>query len=405
MSRLLSIALLLFVGLPVAGAQSTTAANPQPATGWVTGHVVCGDTQRPARLAEVRLVPAEARKSSKAGGPAFAAGQNVSPVETDFTGAYTVRGLRPGRYVLRVNLDGYITPLPQFDGKQMEQPDAGTQQRMAAELVYVDVRPQAEARADITLQRGAVIAGAVRYDDGSPAIGLGVSLLAADDANGWRPVQYTYANTDGRGRYHFNSVEPGKYLVQANLSLNEFSNSVMSSPTGDGTIIQMSMQKTVFSLPIYSGDALRKTQATPIAVDAGAETDGNDITIPISKLHQVSGQVLGPGGQTVNAGKVSLLWKDDGSEVASIDISRNDRQFVLPYVPEGSFTLKVENPREVTTIEVPNAAGTQLHLREQEKVVQRFGASEQPLVLTSDTQGVVMRVPEAAPTAAQAGSH
>ena len=45
------------------------------------------------------------------------------------------------------------------------------------------------------------------------------------------------------------------------------------------------------SLMIYSGDATRKSEAVPFKLGPGEERTGEDITIPLSKLHSISGVV------------------------------------------------------------------------------------------------------------------
>lgn len=51
-------------------AAGNTDEPPPPEPGRVTGHITCADTQRPARVAQVRLVPV----------PALAAGTQKAPV-------------------------------------------------------------------------------------------------------------------------------------------------------------------------------------------------------------------------------------------------------------------------------------------------------------------------------------
>ena len=100
-----------------------------------------------------------------------------------------------------------------------------------------------------------------------------------------------FGATDSRGHYEVDAVPPGTYLVRANLSLNEHSYAIMPMPT-DGSEMHVEMTKTIFSLPVYSGSALRQREATPIKVESSGQQDGNDITLPISKLHRVSGALV-----------------------------------------------------------------------------------------------------------------
>ncbi len=45
------------------------------------------------------------------------------------------------------------------------------------------------------------------------------------------------------------------------------------------------------TLMVYSGDATRKSDADVFKLGPGEERAGDDITIPLSKLHSVSGVV------------------------------------------------------------------------------------------------------------------
>lgn len=379
------------------------ASAPEP--GYATGHVTCSDTQRPARLAQVRFVPmpGTTQPATEKQAPKSKMnwlqtsqlfGSELNPVETDVNGDFTARNLKPGRYVVRVDLDGYVTPLLSMAPSDFEQPDEAARQRMTRELQIVDVRPRSETRVDVTLQRGATLGGTVRFDDGSPAIGIATELLTKSKAGKWESARLSglrYGNTDALGRYEVDGVPPGDYLVRAQLALNEFSNGVLPM---NGNQVHIQMTKTIFSLPVYTGSVLRERDATPVEVKDSGEYSGNDITLPISKLHRVSGAVMG-GGHALNGGKLVLQYADDHSEVATVDISREDRQFHFPYVPEGSYVLSVEEARDVTEVEVPNAPGVLPKTHLEERTVRTYGKTDQPLIVQSDVEGVLATVPEA----------
>ena len=382
-------------------ANTTVAQEP----GYATGHITCGDTQRPARVAKVRFLPLPAAIADHPGHPKAPIktssvqaeqdfGVSINPVETDMDGNFVVRNLKPGRYIVRVDMGGYLTPLLSFSAEDLGQPDEATRARMHRDLEIVDIRSRAETRVDVTLQRGATLAGTVSFDDGSPAIGLGTELLEKNAKGEWVEAKLSgirFGSTDGRGRYQIDAVPPGSYLVRANLSLNEHSFAVMQMPT-NGTEMHVSMTKTIFSLPVFSGSALRERDATPIKVEGSGVYDGNDISLPISKLHRVSGALLAGDGHPLNGGKVILRYPDDHSEVASVSVSKEDRQFHFPYVPEGTYTLAVEDARDVTEVEVPNAPGVTPKMRVEEKTLRRYEKVEQPLVVQSDVEGVLATV-------------
>lgn len=309
-------------------------------------------------------------------------------------GRFTARNLKPGRYIVRVDLSGYLTPLLGFKPADFQHSDEATRARMARELNVVTVAPRAETRVDVTLQRGAAIAGTVRFDDGTPAIAIATELMTKNAKGEWEPSNltgYRFGATDSGGHYLVEGVPPGEYLVRANLSLSEYSNSVMPV---NGTEVHMEMSKTIFSLPVYTGSVLRTRDAKPIKVDGAGVYDGNDIALPISKLHHVSGALVAADGHALNAGKVTLRNADDDSEVADVSVSREDRQFHFPYVPEGSYTLAVDAARDVIEVQVPNPPGMTPRFHLEDKTLRQYGTVQQPLLVQSDVDGVLATVPE-----------
>lgn len=391
-----------------AEAQASAAHSAAPEDyGTVSGHITCSDTQRPARVASVRLVPvvptALTEGQARDFADTFAQGEQVPPVETDMSGSYTLHNVAPGDYYLRVDYSGYITPLTSYSRAQLSKPSPDVQQRMQRELQEVRVAAHATTQADAVLQRGAAVAGTVLYDDGSPAIGLHVGLLLADEKGEYKKEfqsGFYTPPTDDQGRFRIDALPPGKYIVVANLSLNDHTSTTMPSPDGKGSI-QMSMTRTWFSLPIYSGSVLRKREAIIIDANAGQEITDANLTVPLSKLHPVTGSLLAPDGHTVNSGHVKLLHQDDREELASVDVRPDDQQFHFPYVPEDTYALTVNGAKDIRQVEVQNAKGVTPAFHLEDKTLQTYGDAEQTLKIETDTMGVLVQVP--AKKAAPAG--
>jgi len=140
---------------------------------------------------------------------------------------------------------------------------------------------------------------------------------------------------------------------------------------------------------------MRQRDAKPIKLTGAEDSAGNDIEIPLSTLHAISGTVLeGATGRTVNAAKVSLHYTDDNSQLVSTEVGKDDNAFHFLYVPEGEYTLKVTDPRDVTRTEVPNCPpGCVPPTRTEEKTVRSFGNAEQPLILHTDITALTVAVP------------
>jgi hypothetical protein len=122
---------------------------------------------------------------------------------------------------------------------------------------------------------------------------------------------------------------------------------------------------------------------------------GEDITIPIAKLHTITGEIVAAhDGHPLNQGNVKLLDADDKSEVESSKLERTDGKFHLFFVPEGNYILRVDNAADVTYEDVPYPAGTMPPTHEVTHLVHAYGDADQPLNIHDDAPTVVLSVPE-----------
>ena len=127
----------------------TTSPAPRPEDlGTVTGHITCADTQRPAREAEVSLVPTTTSNINTDYQRFF----SQRDVRTDLTGGYTITGVPPGPYYLVVDVTGYATPISQFTPDELNSPTPEIQQRIERELQLVTVSPNSTVQADATIR-------------------------------------------------------------------------------------------------------------------------------------------------------------------------------------------------------------------------------------------------------------
>lgn len=377
---------ILLALLPTLALAQSPTLRPED-LGTVTGHITCADTQRPARLAGVGVRMANILPSrTPSANPNYLA--YLPNTETDLNGNYTIRNVPPGTYYLHVRLPGYIVPELNFTYEQLLHPTPEIQQRIQQELQIITVAPNSTLHADVTLYRGASISGTVTYEDGSPAINFEISMLRRGSSGGSDPVPATVANTDGHGRYSFEALSPGDYIVVAQLGLSSEKLQPITLPNGTST--QMVVNSFAYRLPIYLGNVFRLKDAKHLKIEAGEGATDADITIPISQLHEVSGNLLAKDGHTINAGNVSLLLADDRSQFATVEV--NNDAFGFPYVPEGNYILTVQNARDVNYSLTFN--GTIPPTRTAIRTVRTYGALEQPLTVTSDIQSLNLTVPD-----------
>jgi hypothetical protein len=367
-----------------ASAQNSSAAKP--GTGTVTGHVYCADTNAPARVASVQLAPV---KDGKRSGTSLFAGDAPAGgiARTGFDGSFTLAKVPPGSYYVVASALGYLSPLPNDDESDdaEPQPPAGQPQIV---IPRVDVQADQAASIDIRLERGAAISGTVRFDDGSPASGLTVMVLHKSKDK-WIPstavpsFTLSVLPTDDLGHYRVSGLRDRDYLVMAVLSRTEFES------RGTRSAGLWGVERS--SLRIYSGDTPHISDAVPIKLGPGEEHSGEDITIPLSKFHSISGVVTAAGdGHAINSGHLAIEDPKDKEDVISAELG-NDGIFHLDGVPEGTYTLRVQNPRDQQIREI-SVAGQQAFTNE--KTLHQYGDLEQTIKVEGDIPSLVLTVPQ-----------
>lgn len=390
----------LLIATGSALAQSTAPPKATP-TGVVTGHVFCGDTNGPARLATVMLEPSEAIdgyiSGSKNGVTA-----HLSGVQTLPDGSFAVSHVAPGSYYVFATEPGYVSPLATLGvtSEQLSKPDKAIKEEIARVVPRVVVQTGAPASVDVTLQRGAAVSGTVLYDDGSPAAGLRIELLVKkkEQKQGGHdewvvpregPLQDTpSANTDDRGTFRISGLPAREYLLDVELHVGKTNYDI--SPGASA-----SSQDSDYQIPIYSGSKLRSGDATPFTLKPGEERPGEDITVPLGKLHSVAGSVVAArDGHTINGGTVTLLHADDRSELASIKLARNDTSWTLSFVPEGDYILRVTDGADLEYEEIANQPGSMPASYFKAHTTHHYASGEQPLHVDGELSGLTVSVPE-----------
>jgi len=400
------------------GQQQPASGNnsnaPSGNSGVVNGRVFLGDTKAPARNAKVYLQPAASLLAYGPPGHGNEQDHGISiSVETSFDGRYSFPHVPFGAYYVVAVDAGYISPYVKLALlTDRSSPDAppGPQQQAAKERVLkslsrVDVQSSLPIDVDVVLERGGAINGTVTYDDGTPATGVQVSALirsAEAEKESWTSVDMTNRPwsrlmSDDRGSYRISGLPAGQYIVMASLSAMRTID-YMSSNGGGGT----SSNGSNSSLNIYSGSTPRMKDAGSFSITLGEERNGEDIRIPLSKLHTISGTfVSAQDGHIVNSGGAELLNADDKSFVAVADSTENDPRFVFYFVFEGDYILSSPRSADVDYVPVslrhfdvpvpPQYEGKPRHF---------YGAASKPLHVEGDMDGVTIEVPE--PTAKEA---
>ncbi len=381
------VAIALFSAACCSAQHSETAAS-----GTVTGHVICADTNGPARIAHVVLQPVvDIAPASKTGDRPRQISAAVTATLLD--GSFTVPNIAPGDYYVFVERLGYLSPFAQLSREDLNHPKPETAALIAKLLTPVSVAANRTSTVEIRIYKGAAISGTIRFDDGAPDANTGVSVLTKDKTGKWVPFhtnliagQFGGATTDDRGQYRIGGLPAGEYIVQTTLAITDiFVNGLFTEYHGTS-------YSNRYSLNLYSGDSFRPRDAKTIKVGDGEEANSVDIAIPLSKLHTVSGSVVDANsGRAINGGRVTLLYSDDNTELTSVDIDKEDSAFHFYYVPEGEYTFKVTGARDVTREEIPYPAGTVPPTHTVEKKLRDYDVEPQPLSIHSDATGLTIQ--------------
>jgi 5-hydroxyisourate hydrolase-like protein (transthyretin family) len=308
-------------------------------------------------------------------------------VQTGLDGAFVIPNVLPGSYYIIGMKRGYSLPAPDLNG-DFSNIDKAPQD--VKDSLAVTVAANRVTTANIVLSRGAVIAGAVRFDDGEPATEAKVSLLRKDKSGKWAESQHgadSGNSTDDEENFRIANLPPGEYLLRTTLVLSGAQVRIpgMDSPNDPD-----------YHLDIYFGDGIRPRDAKTIKLREGEQSSGNIIQIPLARLHSISGTVLNlETGAPINQADVELHNADDDSTctvTAVTAVTRATGQFHFPYVVEGEYTLKVRKAADV-------ASGGRSH---DEKPLRTYADASQPLIVKGESNGITIQVkpqPAAARTA------
>jgi hypothetical protein len=382
----LVVILLMFTSL----CPKYAAAQQSPAVvgSAVTGHVICADTNTPARFAKVLLkstVPNHTgedfvksmqdtmQKAAAKGGDATppkpmtdeqkrslavaAKGMNqatdmLNSSTVGLDGAYSFAGIQAGTYYVHAIFPGYIDPFSQLSDEDFTSTDPAVRARVA-QIPTITVTGTDSARADLRLERGAAVSGRIVFDDGSPAVGWMLSVVKpktpeeAGDATAAMMAQALSLSggaqvfkTDDMGHYRISGLAAGEYALRASLAATAIG--ISASNIGDGG--------SGINLVVYSGDTFSRENARAVKLTAGEEQAGVDITIPARSLHNIVGHVYAKSdGHTLNVGSVGLTSKSNPALHLKAAI-RDDGSFHFEYLPGGvTYTVTVEDAADGRT--------------------------------------------------------
>jgi hypothetical protein len=217
-------------------------------------------------------------------------------------------------------------------------------------------------RARVSLWRAGAISGAVVDERGAPIVGIYVRALADVQIAGTRHLAGgPIALTDDRGMYRIPGLGPGSYLVSVpsvSASVPMSLDAIFQTATAPFAVFDPSGSRLaltrypippppvggqLFAYPItFAPGTASAATATTIALDAGDERTGVNLTLDPVPAARLSGRVDGPAevttGLTVRLVAAGLEDLGSGSEAATAAVAP-DGSFTFLSVPAGAYTL------------------------------------------------------------------
>lgn len=221
---------------------------------------------------------------------------------TDNEGLFKVQGLDAGMYRIFLGAPGYVT---QFGNE--------------ATPTY---RPG--DKAELTLIKGAVIAGTITNIAGEPVVNISVRAYQIRDPEGNKIATPAFSQpkfTDDRGYYRIYGLQPGTYIVAAGGqgqyfgSVNPFANDAMT----------------------FAPASTRDT-AAEIVVRSDQEATA-DIRYRAEPGHAVSGKVSGAQPPLPYTPSVRLIDLESKIVMTTVQATGPDRTFQLNGISDGEYEI------------------------------------------------------------------
>ena len=242
--------------------QPRDAAPAKEGTASIRGRITAADTGLPLRRAVVMLMGS---------GPS-----GSRSVATNPDGRFVFSGLPGGSYRLRATPGAFRAQyLAIFYGSSG--PNEGGEP--------IELKDGQRFVADIALPRGGVIVGRVTDEFGEPIARAQVFASRAMAGSGvYNRVGGGFHQTDDQGRFRLYGLEPGVYIVGAEMRGSE------------GPPVQGGSEGFV---PTYSPTTVNEQEATRIRVTSAGETGDVDIQLIRTQTFQIRGTITDSKGRPV----------------------------------------------------------------------------------------------------------
>ena len=299
--------------------------TPQPSqadptkTATVDGVVLNQITKGPLKRAEVQLFRIQKNATNIMG-----QGDAAYSAVTDAEGKFHIENVETGEYRVQHRKSGFVA------GR------GGLYNMSSGTLTLAAGEKMSSLRYFLMPQ--AIVNGRVLDDEGEPVQGASLSLVRPMYMRGSRRMVPTgQAQTNDRGEYRIIDVQPGKYLIKADLG-----RAFMGQAAAPAVAPQPGAPRMAF-VSTYYPNALEQAQATRIEVAAGQELSGQDISLRKDKVVKVSGKLLEPDGSPAKNFYMMASPRDTLSFSGGM---------AAPTDAKGAFTLSNLRPGEYTVLAI-----------------------------------------------------
>lgn len=276
----------------------------------VEGTVINSVSGEPVKKAHVTLVP-------------FAKGASRYSTVTDAAGHFLIDEADAGRFQLMADRSGYIQPAsPNGNAKYSGAMTLEKGQKINE--IVLKLAPQG------------VISGRILDEDGDPLGNVTIRCLGMFYDGGKQQLEDNGpgTTTNELGEFRLSGLSAGKYIVSATSQSNEMSQRVHERPLRTGrAAVEEAYVTTFYPSTINPGSA------SPVAVGAGAQVSGINITLTRIRTVSVKGHVS--TGTLSRRTDVILLPREEtrsrlGGTEGTVDPKGN---FQLNKVVPGSYIL------------------------------------------------------------------
>ena len=291
---------------------------------------------------------------------------------TDDDGRFAFTGQPAGRFTLSAAKAGWVTG---YFGVRGAGRGPGT---------TVAVGGGQKVTADLTMTRGAVIAGRIVNQFGQPQADVQPVVMEFRTIASERVLSFVRGGvtprlsaTDDRGEYRIYGLPPGTYVVSA-MPAPAMALSATRETTADE--IQWARRNTgavasqaapppaqgaaVGLAPVFYPGTSDAAAATPIVLAAGAERTGIDFAMVPVPMAKVDGNLTRSDGQPVQAVQLTIVGREalvnPADTITTRPVISPQGRFSFPVVRPGEYRIIAQSPsRSASPPAAPAAPGAQ----------------------------------------------